>query len=120
MIVAIEEANSNQNIRVIIICGSGERAFTSGADIKEIKNYSGTEMEPYNRRWIKLFSIIEKSPKPVIAAVNGFATGGGQRCHLHVILASLVIPQNLVLPRLIWCNTRRRCGGPINEVGWAA
>ena len=82
MIVAIEEANSNQNIRVIIICGSGERAFTSGADIKEIKNYSGTEMEPYNRRWIKLFSIIEKSPKPVIAAVNGFATGGGTEMSL--------------------------------------
>ena len=82
MIEVLDQASKNDEIRVIVLLGSGEKAFTAGADISEIKDFTGAEMDPYNRRWIKLFSVIEKTPKPVIAAVNGFAMGGGTEMSL--------------------------------------
>lgn len=82
MIDVLEKAATDDAVRAIVLLGSGEKAFTAGADISEIKEFSGSEMDPYNRRWIKLFSTLEKVPKPVIAAVNGFAMGGGTEMSL--------------------------------------
>ena len=60
MTMALEALEADPLIRVIAIIGSGEKAFTSGADISEIKEFTGIEMEPYNRRWINLFEKIER------------------------------------------------------------
>jgi enoyl-CoA hydratase/carnithine racemase len=67
--VADEEA-----VRCIVITGN-EKAFAAGADIKEMANAGAIEM--LRRRTLRLWSTIASCPKPVIAAVNGFALGGG-------------------------------------------
>jgi enoyl-CoA hydratase/carnithine racemase len=74
---ALATAQANDSVRAIVICGSGGRAFTAGADIGEIANFGPSDMERYNRRWLDWFAAIEGCPKPVIASVEGWATGGG-------------------------------------------
>ncbi len=74
---AIKIFDSSKNVRVIVIRGSGDKAFSAGADISELADATKEFIEPYNRKWLKLFDAIEDSPKPVIASVNGWATGGG-------------------------------------------
>lgn len=64
-------------IRAVIITGSGEKAFVAGADIKMINQLSKTEAFKFAARGQKIFRLIEKLKVPVIAAVNGFALGGG-------------------------------------------
>ncbi len=71
------KANLNENTRVIVIRGSGEKAFTAGADITELSNAGPEFVEPYNRKWLKVFELIESSSKPVIASIKGWSTGGG-------------------------------------------
>ncbi|MEA9413643.1 enoyl-CoA hydratase/isomerase family protein [Flavobacterium sp. PL02] len=79
----------NNDIRVIVLTGSGEKAFVAGADISEFANYSieeGTALAAEGQE--KLFDFIENLKKPVIAAVNGFALGGGlelaMACHFRI------------------------------------
>jgi enoyl-CoA hydratase len=72
-----DELVANPAAKVVIITGSGEKSFVAGADILEMKDKTAVE----GRQWGKLaqavFSKIENLPKPVIAAVNGYALGGG-------------------------------------------
>jgi enoyl-CoA hydratase len=72
-----DELVANPAAKVVIITGSGEKSFVAGADILEMKDKAAVE----GRQWGKLaqavFSKIENLPKPVIAAVNGYALGGG-------------------------------------------
>lgn len=86
---ALDEANTDGSVKVITITGSGEKAFVAGADIKEFANYSveeGKQLAAEGQK--KLFDKVEQLTKPVIAAVNGFALGGGlelaMSCHLRV------------------------------------
>jgi enoyl-CoA hydratase len=75
---AINAANTNAAVRVIVLTGSGEKAFVAGADIKEFADFTqeqGKNLAKEGQE--KLFNLIEQSNKPVIAAVNGFALGGG-------------------------------------------
>ncbi len=75
---AIDQAEQDDNTRVIIITGSGEKAFVAGADIKEFADFGveqGKELAARGQR--TLFDKVEQCSKPVIAAVNGFALGGG-------------------------------------------
>lgn len=67
----------NPQIRTLILTGSGEKAFVAGADINEVKNLSCAGAEIFSGRGHKLFNKIENLAIPVIAAVNGFALGGG-------------------------------------------
>lgn len=86
---ALTEASQNNTVKAIIITGSGEKAFVAGADISEFNNYSVEEGKDLAANGQKiLFDLIEQLNKPVIAAVNGFALGGGlelaMSCHIRV------------------------------------
>ena len=66
-----------KKIRVLILKGSGEKAFVAGADIKEMLELSSAEAKTFSEKGQKAFSLIESLPLPVIALVQGFALGGG-------------------------------------------
>src|ERR1700692_1597719 len=74
---AFEDARNDASIRGVILTGSGDKAFAAGADIAEMSNYTGIEAGEATRRAQEVTEIIENLSKPVIAAVNGFALGGG-------------------------------------------
>ena len=83
------EAENDKSIRALIITGTGQKAFVAGADIAEFANYSVEEGKQLSAiGHFKIFNFIENYSKPVIAAVNGFALGGGlelaMACHLRV------------------------------------
>nr|WP_314492902.1 enoyl-CoA hydratase-related protein [uncultured Chryseobacterium sp.] len=85
---ALDELASDQEIRVIILTGSGNKSFVAGADIKEFSGFNQEEAEELARSGQEiLFNKIENLSKPVIAAVNGFALGGGlelaMSCHIR-------------------------------------
>lgn len=85
---ALDEIEADQNCRVAIITGSGEKSFVAGADIKEFSDFGASEAENLARQGQNsLFNKIENLKKPVIAAVNGFALGGGlelaMACHIR-------------------------------------
>ena len=86
---ALAVLQKDKEVRVIIITGSGEKAFVAGADIAEFANFSvkqGTKLAAKGQEL--LFDFIENLSKPVIAAINGFALGGGlelaMACHFRV------------------------------------
>jgi len=88
---ALEGLKSNDEVRVIVLTGSGEKSFVAGADIKEFADFSvteGTELAAQGQS--SLFDYIENFSKPVIAAVNGFALGGGLELAMsaHIRIAS--------------------------------
>lgn len=76
------------DIHGIIITGAGEKAFVAGADIKEFQHFTPQEARALAQNGHDILFLIENCPKPVIAAVNGFALGGGcelaMACHLRV------------------------------------
>jgi enoyl-CoA hydratase/carnithine racemase len=74
---AFEDARDDSTVRGVILTGAGEKAFAAGADIAEIANNTAVEAEEATRRGQALTDLIENLGKPVIAAVNGFALGGG-------------------------------------------
>jgi enoyl-CoA hydratase len=85
-----ELLKSNENVFVVIVTGSGEKAFVAGADISEINKLNMLDGKNFAEFGQSVFSMIEKFDKPVIAAVNGFALGGGCELALscHIRLAS--------------------------------
>lgn len=88
---ALTAANTDKNVGVIILMGCGEKAFVAGADIKEFADFSvekGKELSAEGHKI--LFDFIENLSKPVIAAINGFALGGGLELAMcsHIRIAS--------------------------------
>ena len=84
------ELKKNEDVYVIIITGSGEKAFVAGADISELNKLNMLSAKEYVEKGQAIFNLIENMNKPVIAAVNGFALGGGCELALscHIRLAS--------------------------------
>ena len=85
---AFSELETNNDVRVLIITGSGEKSFVAGADIKEFSDFGEAQAQELARNGQNsLFNKIENLSKPVIAAVNGFALGGGlelaMACHIR-------------------------------------
>ncbi len=78
---AIDVINNDEDVHVIILTGEG-RAFVAGADIGEMKNMNPIEARAFAEKGLSLFRKIELLEKPVIAAINGFALGGG--CELSM------------------------------------
>ncbi len=74
---ALEDVAADPEIRVILLTGSGEKAFVAGADISELASLDADTGRAYARRGQEIFRTIETLGKPVIACINGFALGGG-------------------------------------------
>lgn len=86
---AFSDLSTNHDVKVVIVTGSGEKAFVAGADISEFANFSVDEGGKLAAKGQEiLFDYIQNFNKPVIAAVNGFALGGGlelsMSCHFRV------------------------------------
>jgi enoyl-CoA hydratase len=81
------ESAMDNSVSGVIMTGAGEKAFVAGADIKELSSLSAEKAFELSQRGQKLFKYIEDFPKPVIAAINGFALGGGcelaMSCHIR-------------------------------------
>lgn len=74
---AFTDIKSDANIRVVILTGSGEKAFVAGADINELAQRDAVSGKEYAARGQSVLDLIENLGKPVIACINGFALGGG-------------------------------------------
>lgn len=74
---ALFELNLDATVKAVVLTGAGEKAFVAGADIKEMSEISSFEAHDFARRGQRLMLLINKMCKPVIAAVNGYALGGG-------------------------------------------
>src|SRR6187551_872053 len=74
---AILQIRDDSSLRAVIITGAGSRAFAAGADLKELSVLSPMAMQAYAQTGQRVFDLVEHLGKPVVAAVNGFALGGG-------------------------------------------
>lgn len=74
---ALDTAEKDQSIRCVVLMGDGDRAFSAGADITMIPKATPVKAEEFSRAGQKVFGKIEESSKPFIAAINGYALGGG-------------------------------------------
>ena len=74
---ALREVEQNADVKVVVITGAGEKAFVAGGDIKEMFTMDAASARAFSQRGHRLIAFMEQMKKPVIAAVNGYALGGG-------------------------------------------
>ena len=109
----LQSCIDNNSVGVIILTGSGDKAFIAGADIKKMQTMDSEEALVFAKAGQKLTLTIENSSKPVIAAVNGFALGGGCEislaCHMRIASDNAIFGQPEVLLGLLpgWGGTQR-------------
>lgn len=88
----LDTVYEDENIKGVIITGEGEKAFVAGADISEFLSIPAHQGASFSEKGQRIFFKIEDCPKPVIAAVNGFALGGGcelaMACHFRLASAN--------------------------------
>jgi enoyl-CoA hydratase len=96
----LTQAEADSSVRVIIITGSGDKAFGAGADVKEFAHFAKDQGKDLSSKGHHtLFNKVEELAKPVIAAINGFALGGGlelaMACHIRIasVNAKLGLPE---------------------------
>ena len=86
--IAFAQAAADDDARVVVLAGAGEKAFVAGADIAEMHGYTPLQAQDFSRAGQRLMRAIESLRKPVIARIQGFALGGGlelaMACHLRV------------------------------------
>ncbi len=95
--IIFTELNKDENVDAIVLTGNGEKAFVAGADIKELNKMDVISGQIMSEKGQKVFSLIENLSKPVIAAVNGYALGGGcelaMSCHFRYASENAVFGQ---------------------------
>lgn len=79
---AIQQVGQNDSIRVVVLTGTGDRAFVTGADISKFEDITNGEIIDELPRLQRVVGLLEKLPKPVIARINGIALGGGTELSL--------------------------------------
>ncbi len=110
---SLEDAEKDKKVRVIVITGAGEKAFCAGLDLKTVKDISVIKAVETSRLGQKLTLAIEELGKPVIAAINGYALGGGlelaMACDIRIASENARIGQTEVNVGLIpgWGGTQR-------------
>ena len=77
LISAVNQVDADDEIKVLIVTGAGEKSFVAGADIKEMNNLNAAQGQEFSRLGHKSMGALQEISKPVIAAVNGFALGSG-------------------------------------------
>lgn len=89
---ALEKAREDEHARAVIITGKGDKAFSAGADIRKLNNSMPVEIREMAKKAVRLTSKIEEFPKPVVAAINGIAMGGGleiaESCLIRIAVPS--------------------------------
>ncbi len=109
----LAELAADESVRVVVLTGAGERAFVAGADIKAMAEMSRGEAFAWGRLGHETASLLETMPKPAIAAINGFALGGGCElalaCDVRYASASARLGQPEVSIGIIpgWGGTQR-------------
>ncbi|KKM12860.1 crotonase [Clostridiales bacterium PH28_bin88] len=92
MAEALEKIANDPEIKVLILTGAGEKSFVAGADIVYMKDFGGVEGREFALLGQRVMNMIEKLPQPVIAAVNGYALGGG--CELAMCCDIRIAAEN--------------------------
>jgi enoyl-CoA hydratase len=110
---ALEDIRNDENIRVVILTGAGEKAFSAGADIKTMKGMNALKARELSLMGEKLCYTLENLEKPVIAAINGYALGGGlevaMACDIRIASENARLGQTEINIGLIpgWGGTQR-------------
>ena len=113
LVSSVKTCIDDENVGVIILTGAGDKAFVAGADIKQMQSNGPKEALMFGQMGQDMTLLIENSPKPVIAAVNGFALGGGceisMACHIRVASETATFGQPEVLLGILpgWGGTQR-------------
>ena len=94
----VELVNADEEIRALVLTGSGEKAFVAGADIGEMSTLTKAGGEAFGKKGNDVFRKLETMPIPTIAAVNGFALGGG--CELSMSCDIRICADTAVFGRL--------------------
>jgi enoyl-CoA hydratase len=109
----VDSVGEDDDVWAVVVTGAGEKAFVAGADISELNTLGPVEAKEFALRGQAIFRRIERLTKPVVAAVNGFALGGGcelaMACHLRVATSNAVFGQPEVKLGLIpgYAGTQR-------------
>lgn len=92
---AFHDIKNDSGVRVVIMTGSGEKAFIAGADIGELAKHDPVSAKAYTHRGQSVLNLIENLGKPVIACINGFALGGG--CEIAMACTMRLASENAKL-----------------------
>ncbi len=110
---AVEEAAGDDRVKAVVLTGAGDKAFVAGADITELNTLGPERAKEFGLRGQAVFTRFERLAKPVVAAVNGYALGGGcelaMACHVRVASTNAVFGQPEVKLGLIpgYAGTQR-------------
>src|SRR3989440_3380846 len=92
---AFHDIKNDAGVRVVILTGTGEKAFIAGADIGELAKHDAVSGKEYTHRGQSVLNLIENLGKPVIASINGFALGGG--CEIAMACTMRLATENAKL-----------------------